>query len=374
MSRWNLTEDWGFRLGSWARQIMVDAIDDSLPALKNDLPGRTPWRVRAHHDETTLVLVWEAGDPSSVNAFGALDKNEFSIIKKAASDKRSYRQLREEPTLAQYLRSTLLSLDRFDARRWGRPTGIAAAADRLVNDEPLAIAELLNADRVRRALPEPPKYALEAITNACWIVESQSACAQGTAFQLESIGFVTCEHVLHDETGMLFPDVELFHATKPSARFAVRDVVANRALDVAIFQANGCDHGALKVSSTTDVLLQAHVAVCGFPNYRLGDTCTLSPGVVVAHRMARGGIRRLLTNAGIVAGMSGGPALGRADEVIGVCVTGAPWMQATRETEDQSIIPISALQLLISPPNLTDAFSRSTTVSDLRVSDLKAGD
>lgn len=344
MSYWHLPEDWGYQLGSWASQTMVDAIEASLPELKQDLPGRTPWRVRADHDEALLVLSWQAGSPSAIDSFGRLEDGEFATIKNAASGKRSYRDLRVDPTLARYY-----GPDSFlwIASMHGTSVELEGLRQQLLdwlNDEPLAIAERLNAQRVRRALPEPPQYALEAIAKACWVLESPNACAQGTAFRLDGYGFVTCEHVLHDDAGVFLQDVALFHSTKPSAKFAVRDVIANRALDPAIFQADAPATYALR-SSPADMPLQAHVAVCGFPNYRLGDTCTLSPGVVVAHRMAKGGVRRLLTNAGIVGGMSGGPALGKADEVIGVCATGAPWMQATRETEDQSIIPISALDL-----------------------------
>jgi hypothetical protein len=347
VSHWELTEDWGFHLGSWARKMIVEAVDDSLPELKHDLPGRTPWRVRADHDAAVLVLVWEAGTPSSVNTFGKLEDGEFATIKTAAGGKRSYEELRAQPDLAPYYSQ--------DSFLWvgaihGGKVHLAELQQQLMdwlNDEPLAAAERLNAERVRRALPEPPRYAVEAITKACWVLESQSACAQGTAFKLEGYGFVTCEHVIHDDAGVLFADIELFHSSNPSARFAVREVVANDALDLAIFQADTPDLGALQANLDANLALQSHVAVCGFPNYRLGDTCTLSPGVVVAHRMARGGVRRYLTNAGIVAGMSGGPALACGDEVIGVCVTGAPWMQATRETEDQAIVPISALDLLM---------------------------
>jgi hypothetical protein len=54
----------------------------------------------------------------------------------------------------------------------------------------------------------------------------------------------------------------------------------------------------------------------------------------------------MFINAGIVEGMSGGPAVGPDNTVVGVLVTGAPWMQETRSIEDQAIIPIAALDLI----------------------------
>jgi V8-like Glu-specific endopeptidase len=58
------------------------------------------------------------------------------------------------------------------------------------------------------------------------------------------------------------------------------------------------------------------------------------------------GIRRILTNAPIVAGTSGGPVLDKDNRVIGVAVTGAEIMEKAQETEDHGIIPIDALKFL----------------------------
>jgi S1-C subfamily serine protease len=100
------------------------------------------------------------------------------------------------------------------------------------------------------------------------------------------------------------------------------------------------------VSDTADDLRQmAHLAICGYPNYRLGDTGTIVPGLVVGFRTVSG-IRRILTNAPIVAGASGAPVLNASGMVIGVAVTGADRMENAQDTEDHSIIPIDALNLV----------------------------
>jgi S1-C subfamily serine protease len=88
-----------------------------------------------------------------------------------------------------------------------------------------------------------------------------------------------------------------------------------------------------------------HLAVSGFPNWRGGDSGVVMPGIVVGFRTVTG-VRRILTNAGIVAGMSGGPVLAAGNVVIGIAVTGADSMATVQETENHGIIPIDALKLL----------------------------
>lgn len=60
----------------------------------------------------------------------------------------------------------------------------------------------------------------------------------------------------------------------------------------------------------------------------------------------KSGIQRMLTNARIVGGMSGGPVVGPMNTVIGVCVTGADRFESAEDTEDHGVIPIDAIDLL----------------------------
>jgi Trypsin-like peptidase domain len=343
--KWKLEEEWVYNLGSLLRRQLSVAIDEGIPELRNDLPGRHPFSVKGRRSVDLLAIHWESTGPSTVNSFGQMKEDEFQRIRDAVGSSRFYSQLVDCDELKEYYSESSLLLvldvvnDEIDLNVCGQQLIDWA------NDKPLPAAERLNAARVRRAIPAPPAYSLDLISKAVWVIESSSADVQGTAFRLENIGFVTCEHVLFCED-KLAEDAILLHPADLSQHYKIKDVISSARLDLAIFQAE-VPQGSMLSVETTDPPLQSHVAVCGYPNFRYGDTCTLSQGVVVAHRMARGGIRRLLTNAGIVAGMSGGPAIGEGNRVLGVCVTGAPTMQKTRETEDQSIIPISAIDLLI---------------------------
>ena len=198
----------------------------------------------------------------------------------------------------------------------------------------------LNNDRVLRVLPKPPTFDLAAVGNSLWVLESELEpnFKQGTAFALAGAGLVTCDHVLDEGT-------HAFRPNQPLTRRTVTVVARNADIDLAIVQI-GDDLGKGLERGTADQLKEwDHVAVAGFPNFHVGDTCMFTPGLVIGFRPVRG-IRRLLTNAPIVAGNSGGPVLGRETKVVGVAVTGADIREKAPDTENHGIIPIDALGFL----------------------------
>ncbi|KQM52126.1 hypothetical protein ASE69_20125 [Sphingomonas sp. Leaf208] len=335
-----------FTYGGHTSRIIRDAVDDYAPAFANDLPGRQPWRVSIGRTADALVVRWQETGPSFVSTTSAMSENEALEILAAAERRRTYAEFKEVGGLGALFgtRSLLLILDIVDSRMDGQ-----VWADQVIdwlNDEPARKAEANNMLRVQAAIPTPPEWDIGVISAACWVVESEEGLSQGTAFALEGVGFITCHHVVHASDGKLHPDLEMFHVDDPSVRFPATIVCASDVLDLAVISSAAPPRGQLKRSNQDDVPPMAHVAVCGFPNFRFGSSCSVSPGTIVATRMSRGGVRRLLTNAGIVAGMSGGPAVSEGREVIGICANGAPYMQDVRDTEDQAIIPIAALNLL----------------------------
>lgn len=209
-----------------------------------------------------------------------------------------------------------------------------------MNKQVLPVVMEHNRMRVLRAMPRPPQFDPERILDALVVLECEESIRQGTGFLLEGIGFVTCHHVLG-------PRTEAFLPTPPFTRHPVRVVAANPTLDLALVSIDGAiDRRPLIRGSADQLGLMAHMAVAGFPNFRYGDSGIIVPGLVVGFRPVSG-VRRLLTNAGIVAGMSGGPVLSNNHTVIGIAVTGANRMETVTGTEDHGVIPIEALSLLL---------------------------
>ncbi|MGK7926091.1 MAG: serine protease [Spirulina sp.] len=200
-----------------------------------------------------------------------------------------------------------------------------------------------NTQRVFRAIPQHPSYDIEQINQCLWVLECEEDCKQGTAFMLDGVGLITCQHVLGSKTQAIDPIT--------SKKYPVEIIEEHKTIDLAILKILNLDESAKKVSSlkrgSADSLKQMdHLAVAGFPNYHLGDSGVMIPGLVVGFRM-KSAIRRILTNAPLIAGNSGSPVLSYNNLVIGVAVTGAERMEEAQETEEHGIIPIDALDYLL---------------------------
>jgi hypothetical protein len=208
-----------------------------------------------------------------------------------------------------------------------------------LNEMVLPIVLDQNKRRVLDAIPTPPEFNVQPILKSIYVLEDTIQCSQGTAFHLKGIGLITNQHCLSDS-------LEIFSPAAPAKRFKVSVVASNPDIDLAVIQAEGLDlGGGLEAGSSDDISLMDHVALSGFPNYRIGDSGILSPGLVIAFRPVSG-IQRILINAPIVQGNSGGPVINAKNEVIGVAVTGAKSFGESSLTEDHGVIPISAIKYL----------------------------
>lgn len=317
---------------------LAQMVLEQVPELKPDLPSFTHCNSKIGIDDSVCIAIIEFKE-SGIPEIGLIDANDFSHLKAIIGDCRRYAELSSLDGIVSFFdwNKLIIAVDvASEAIDWDLVTEDFVS---WANSHPLPRAQKINKNRVLRAIPTPPIYSLTDVQSAMWVVECEESCIQGTAFDLANYGTIANAHVVGKMTAPY-----AFKANNTSTKFKAVINKINEALDLAIINIEGGQCSPLYAASTETKQMD-HVAVCGFPNYRLGDSGVLSPGIIVGTRM-RSGVRRLLTNAGIVAGMSGGPAIGANNHVIGVCVTGSDNFQETRETEDQSIIPIEALDLL----------------------------
>ena len=209
-----------------------------------------------------------------------------------------------------------------------------------LNDLAIPYIEDMNKRKVLAAIPTPPNYNLNLILSNIFILESSEIKGiQGTCFNVGNMGLVTCNHTLDDH-------ILLYQANNTARSYTVKIISRNATIDIARIEAPGLILGkSLALGSADTLKCMDHIAIAGFPNYRRGDSGILSPGLIIGYRMVSS-IRRLLVNAPIIGGNSGGPVLNGKGEVIGVAVTGADRMEEAGKTENHGVIPIDALSYL----------------------------
>jgi len=192
-------------------------------------------------------------------------------------------------------------------------------------------------------LGKKPKYfenPLDEIAAALWILEccEGDKFSQGTAFMLDGYGLVTCDHVLAD-------GIKAFRHDNFSKKYDVKIVKHNSDLDIAILEIDCKRKNNLQRIHEDKLEIRDILTIAGFPNYRLGDTPSITDGRIRSFRTIST-IKWMLLDAPIIAGNSGGPVLNRDNKVVGIAATGGDSAEEARKTEHNGVIPISVLDLL----------------------------
>ena len=198
--------------------------------------------------------------------------------------------------------------------------------------------------RVLRAVPSPPLFDVAKILRNTYVIESELLSLQGTAFYLKDYGIVTCEHCTAFGSKKA-TDIKIFHASDHKKKWDATCIKSHETIDLAILQSDIPLEDGLDIGISDDIVHMDHLGICGFPNYRFGDSGVFSPGLVVGFR-PQSSITRFLINTALIAGMSGGPIVDRTGNVIGVAVTGADKMENSNQTENHGVIPIQAIKFL----------------------------
>lgn len=195
----------------------------------------------------------------------------------------------------------------------------------------------------------PPSYDVDRIFENVFVLESEEAAIQCTAFHLKDIGIVTCDHCIRNpETGMICTDLLLFRRNFHK-KMEVRVLKSHANLDVAIlvivsergeFLAEG-----LTLGSSEDLNQLDAIGVAGFPHYNLGDQGYFANGKITGFKKISS-IQYILVDCALVAGNSGGPGLDANGNVIGIVNIGADNFQNAKGTEKHGLLPIEVLQLL----------------------------
>lgn len=326
----------GFAFVRTLRQTLYEF----MPDLVDLFPFKGQWELRSHLDEHWIAL--QLIDRLSGTGVPFINKIEPDKLAELRVKIAPF-EVRDHKQLVKILGATWYGFESFTYVGPYRPPlacwqHACQHLEEWLNSTVLPEILSRNQNRVLRAIPPSPAFDLDKINRSLWILECEKSMQQGTAFSLLNNQLVTCEHVLGLETHAFRPD-------QPLQKYPVEIISSNKTLDLAVLNIGIPLNSSLDMGTADNLKQMDHVAIAGFPNYRYGDSGIVMPGLVVGFRMISG-IRRILTNAPIIAGTSGGPVLDKSNRVIGVAVTGADLMEKAQDTENHGIIPIDAVKFL----------------------------
>jgi S1-C subfamily serine protease len=178
------------------------------------------------------------------------------------------------------------------------------------------------AQRFNKSFPAKPirltSTEAERRERSIWLVEHPDQ--YGTAFFLAGVGLVTAAHCVKDVT-----EVEVLHPSKHTTKFIAKVLHYDKDRDLAVLDSSsipGTEHYELEAAAVPAAVGDS-VAAVGFPEWGLGERMNIRPGKV-SSLTARFGVKLLEVTQQLTPGMSGGPIMNDAGEVVGVIHKGGP--------------------------------------------------
>ncbi|MFS0555052.1 reverse transcriptase domain-containing protein [Brevibacillus sp. 179-C9.3 HS] len=178
---------------------------------------------------------------------------------------------------------------------------------------------------------------------------------QGTGFFLKDVGFVTNEHTFKD----LIPDaidvIQIHLSRYGKTSFNAQIKIINKDRDIAILEVD--EYKPVGFQYDFVHFISQNIKVLGYPHHGHEDSLHVVPGVITQYRShpmphtfnkETGTIgvmqQRIVTNARIVQGNSGGPVINMNGQVIGIATKGFRAISESQKDDpsaENHIVPIS---------------------------------
>lgn len=330
-------------------ELTVSLVDKLLEVMRKErsdiagnLPFRNGWVAECHHGENYMIIRLEDAPGIESPMINEMESTKLQKLKENIENigNTDFDSLYQNLGAMWYSHDIFTyigesNLDSFE-KRWNSIKPILWNwADKIL----VPTLYELERKKLNIILPKPIEIDISKIADSLWILECEDTSKQGTAFTLDEMHIITCEHVLGDNT-------KAFKADNHTKTYDIEILKRHKVIDLAIIKVKDYDCKTTLTKGTTENLKQMdRLVVAGFPNYRFGDTGSITSGNLAGFRMVSG-IRRILVSMPLIAGNSGGPVLNSDLQVIGVAATGADRMENAPNTEHHGVIPIEALDLI----------------------------
>lgn len=154
-----------------------------------------------------------------------------------------------------------------------------------------------------------------------WVIDAVEKDKQGSCFFLKDVGLVTAAHCVEG-----LSEVDVLHPSKHTTAFKVKILHYDKHRDLAVL-----DHASIPSTefyeldpSATMVATTDNVVALGYPDWGgLGERLNVRPGEI-SLLTKRSAVQIIEVTQQLTQGMSGGPILNRAGEVVGIIHKGGP--------------------------------------------------
>ncbi len=199
---------------------------------------------------------------------------------------------------------------------------------------------LINAynDVLKNKIPLLPLDSIQIINQNIWLVEVEGK-ANGTGFFMREVGFITCAHVVN-----LSYKIKIYKETDPETKYDVSVVHKNTIADLAILEISGFPNwkGSAFERAKNKPKDSELLTGFGFPLKFHGKE-PLHYDCKIAGFRDRMHHPHLIIDRPIYVGMSGGPLLNSANEVVGVLVIGSENVSDSHEVVGNGAVPIDCV-------------------------------
>jgi len=179
------------------------------------------------------------------------------------------------------------------------------------------------------SISDPEQDAIDSL----WVIETcyddkngDIKASQGSGFQLNNIGIVTCAHVVLDDQKEILGNIEIYKHSEPAKKFTliVERICQHR--DIAICSIKQEDENTppdISVEkSEIPIAMQEDVKLLGFPAYAPGQSHYIADSKI-AKTYTQSKLNKFEIDTLIREGNSGGPIINSDSKVIGVALEGA---------------------------------------------------
>ena len=175
----------------------------------------------------------------------------------------------------------------------------------------------------------------EVAEQAVWVIEHDGE-GQGSAFLLEGMGFITCNHCLGENP-------YVYHPANHTKRFPVKVLAADKHRDLALLEVPPDLKSVLPLPIYDGYGLAngSDVNLFGYPNHFAATPIRSEPGKLLRTRV-RSGVSYLEISPKIIGGNSGGPVLDNKYQVAGVAVLG---MNGTVDLKSAEFLAVSSTEI-----------------------------